>query len=178
MTNTPQNEMSSRHTTKIKVYAIDDSDLIIRGIKNTIESAPERDFKFVGSDYRDAPDLVRRIKESEAEIVLVDILLGDVYRPEDIYNYPEKSGLEVIKKLRQKLGRHVKILAITQSPIFRLQAINAGANDFILKGLTNVELCQGLRNKFGHYLEDIFVLFCVIIRFITFEVNDPKDFLI
>ncbi|WP_455202473.1 response regulator [Kaarinaea lacus] len=74
------------------------------------------------------------ITDNEFDLVVLDI------------NLPKMSGLEVLRNIR-KLGRHTPVLLLTarDSVPDRVEGLDSGADDYIVKPVDLDELCARLR---------------------------------
>ncbi|GAB6108478.1 response regulator transcription factor [Fusibacter bizertensis] len=124
---------NSLHT--IKVLIADDHDLIRQGLKSII--AYEKDMVVTG-EAANGEEVFTMLELYKPDVLLMDI------------NMPIMSGIEVLKKL--KLANNtVKVLLLTVESDKKtiLQAIEIGAEGYILKGSSTEELLEGIRRVFG-----------------------------
>ncbi len=130
---------------KIKVFIVEDTEIGVEGMIRLIELNPEKDLEYVGSCSMNKPDLPVRIKNSGADVVVIDVVLGTGIHPEEITRQQERNGIAAIKAIRQSLEQKIKILALTLWPQFRDEALDAGADGFHLKAATNDEIRLAIR---------------------------------
>jgi len=110
-------------------YAIllaDDHVIVRRGIRRMIEENP--DFEVVG-EAGDGIDLLRILKESRADMVILDISM------------PNLRGIDAIREIKAVRPK-AKILIVTmhKDKEYLLQSLAAGADGYFLKKDANTEL--------------------------------------
>ena len=115
----------------IKIIIADDHTFLREGIKKTIHD--EIDMKIIG-EASNATDAVNLIKDSDADIAIVDISM------------PGKSGLDVLKDLKA-LKRKFKVLILSMHPEdrFAIRALKAGAVGYLTKESAPDELVKAIR---------------------------------
>jgi len=115
----------------IKVFIIDDHQLIIDGIKSVLEE--EVDMMYCGgaNNMNEALDFVRR---NTIDVVLVDV------------NMPGGSGIETALKLKGQ-SPDIKIIALTMHEDIQVikEMIEAGASGYILKRSNMNEVLDAIR---------------------------------
>jgi two-component system, NarL family, nitrate/nitrite response regulator NarL len=124
---------------RIRVAIVDDHPMVREGVAHVI--ADEAGFEVVakGGTSHDAVEIVR--------IHNPDILVLDISIP--------GGGISALQSI-VKLGKNSKVLMLTvsddQSDVF--DALNLGAQGYVLKGISGPELIQALRAVHfdGHYL--------------------------
>lgn len=112
-----------------KIVIVDDSDFS-RGIMNKIVT--DAGYNVVGEAGR-ADQAMQVINERKPHIVITDIVM------------PEISGIELTEKIRQKFD-HIAVIivsSLSQEHIV-LEAIGAGASDFIAKPIQGQQLLDSL----------------------------------
>lgn len=112
-----------------KIVIVDDSDFS-RGIMNKIVT--DAGYNVVGEAGR-ADQAMQVINERKPHIVITDIVM------------PEISGIELTEKIRQKFDQIAVIIvsSLSQEHIV-LEAIGAGASDFIAKPIQGQQLLDSL----------------------------------
>lgn len=108
-----------------RVLIVDDA-VFMRGLIKDVFSTP--DFEIVG-EATNGIEGVERFKELNPDIVIMDIVM------------PFKSGIEATREIR-RLSPDVVIImcsALGQETLV-MEAIEAGANDFIVKPFTKEEV--------------------------------------
>jgi DNA-binding NarL/FixJ family response regulator len=119
----------------IKVLIADDHPLIIAGVRRTIEQS--EDFEVVG-EARSAPELMNLIERRSPEVVLLDLRM------------PGVSGVEHIEQIRARWPeiKVVVLSACDDRPSIE-GALQAGANAYMLKTTTPVDIASVLRQVSG-----------------------------
>lgn len=151
------NSENSSHT--IKVLIADDHDLIRQGLKSII--AYEKDMVVTG-EAANGEEVFTMLELYKPDVLLMDI------------NMPIMSGIEVLKRL--KLANNaVKVLLLTVESDKKtiLQAIEIGAEGYILKGSSTEELLDGIRRVFSdeNYIDKSLVT--LLFKRVTH--NDPEN---
>jgi DNA-binding NarL/FixJ family response regulator len=115
----------------IRVLIADDHPLIIAGVRRTIEQS--EDFEVVG-EARSAPELMNLIERRSPDLVLLDLRM------------PGVSGVEHIEAIRERWPdiKVVVLSACDDRPSID-SALNAGANAYMLKTTTAIDICSVLR---------------------------------
>lgn len=115
----------------IKIIIADDHTFLREGIKKTIHD--EIDMKIIG-EASNAADAVNLIKDSDADIAIVDISM------------PGKSGLDVLKDLKA-LKKKFRVLILSMHPEdrFAIRALKAGASGYLTKESAPDELVKAIR---------------------------------
>jgi DNA-binding NarL/FixJ family response regulator len=122
-------------TSAIKVLIADDHPLIIAGVRRTIEQS--EDFEVVG-EARSAPELMTLIDRRNPDIVLLDLRM------------PGVVGVEHIEQIRGRWPE-VKVVVLSacdDRPSIE-SALHAGANAYMLKTTTPVDIASVLRQVSG-----------------------------
>ena len=123
--------MPSDSARQIRVYILDDHDLVRRGLRDLLAAA--RDIMVVGesSSVETAPQSILR---SDADVMLLDLHLAD------------GSGIEVCRRVRA-VNPSVKGLLLTAADDEEaaLAAIVAGAAGYAIKAASNVDLVGTVR---------------------------------
>ncbi|MCX7958518.1 MAG: response regulator [Deltaproteobacteria bacterium] len=101
-----------------KVLIVDDA-VFMRGLIKDVFSSPE--YEIVG-EATNGIEGVEKFKELKPDIIIMDIVM------------PFKSGIEAAREIRQLSGSVIIIMcsALGQETLV-MEAIEAGANDFIVK---------------------------------------------
>jgi DNA-binding NarL/FixJ family response regulator len=118
----------------IKVLIADDHDLIRQGLKTIISYEPDL---LVTGEACDGYETLALIGQYHPDIILMDI------------NMPRKNGIEVLKELKSQ-GTEVKIILLTVESDRKtiMEAIEIGADGYILKGSTMNELLEAIRSVY------------------------------
>ncbi len=124
---------------KIRVAIVDDHPMVREGVAHVIASEAGFEVVAKGGTANDAVEIVR--------IQNPDILVLDVSIP--------GGGIAALQAIA-KLGKSSKVLMLTVSDDEAdvMNALNFGAQGYVLKGISGPELIQALRAVFidGHYL--------------------------
>ncbi|WP_114855775.1 response regulator transcription factor [Brachybacterium sp. YJGR34] len=118
----------------IRVYIVDDQDMIRTGIRTILAAA--EGIEVVG----DAPDglaALAAIEDESPDVVLLDIRM------------PGIDGVEVTRRLRAREdAARLKIIILTTFELDQhvMDALQAGADGFLGKGVGPEELAQGIRD--------------------------------
>lgn len=117
--------------TKVKILIADDHDLIRQGLKSILNYEP--DFMVTG-EASNGEEALKFITLYKPDLLLMDI------------NMPVMSGIEVLKKIKNE-GLPVKVILLTVESDKKtiLEAIEIGADGYILKGSSTQELVEGIR---------------------------------
>jgi serine/threonine protein kinase len=116
---------------KIRVYIVDDNDVIIEAIKQTLQRF--EDVQVVGG-ARNANQALTAVIDLKPEIVLMDLEM------------PEMDGIAATKLLKEKLPKsHVLMMSSNQNERDIVAALRAGAEGFILKKFENNSLPLAVR---------------------------------
>lgn len=122
-------------TSAIRVLIADDHPLIIAGVRRTIEQS--EDFEVVG-EARSAPELMTLIERRNPDIVLLDLRM------------PGVVGVEHIEQVRAHWPEvKVVILSACDDRPSIESALQAGANAYMLKTTTPVDIASVLRQVSG-----------------------------
>jgi NarL family two-component system response regulator LiaR len=114
----------------INVLIVDDHAVVRQGLRMLLESQPQ--IKVVG----EAPDgalAVEMAQKLEPDVILMDLLM------------PGMSGIEAIRRLRElKIPSKVLVLTSTLEDQLVKQALQAGAQGYVLKAIRSAELVQSI----------------------------------
>src|SRR6185369_3509502 len=120
---------------KIKVLIVDDHPVVRKGLQSCLSS--KDNLKIVG-EASDGNDAVRKVKELQPDIVLMDISM------------PNMDGLAVTEALR-KQAPQVKVLVLSmegkRDAVLRI--IKAGARGYVLKDAPPEELVRAIETVQG-----------------------------
>lgn len=114
----------------IRTYIIDDHLMVIAGIQALLEGSSVVEIAGSASDGFVA---LEALKTSDAEVVLLDINLGDL------------DGIELCRQLK-KMRPGLKILGLStfKERSFITRMLEAGASGYLLKNATREELEEGI----------------------------------
>lgn len=136
---------------QVRVFLLDDHELVRRGIRGLVEAAPG--FVVVG-ESGSAPAAARAIARLQPDVALLDVRL------------PDGSGIEVCREIARS-APDVRALMVTtfDDDDARLGAALAGAAGFVLKDISGAALVDALRRVAdGERLLDLAEVMSVIRR--------------
>jgi DNA-binding NarL/FixJ family response regulator len=149
MTNSSSGQARAIPSHPIRVFIVDDDVSRVDAVERTINKTPQGDMVFVGSHLANTEDLPERVKDSEADVVIVDVVLEYGASPDIIRkkNQPKEwNGIEAVRTLRNALAQRIKIIVWTHWKFrFEREAFAAGADDYRFKNLSNDELRSAIR---------------------------------
>ena len=116
--------------TAIQIMLVDDYELARHGLKTMLEMEPDlRVMATLGS----AEELLRHPDLCRADVVILDVQL------------PGMDGIEAIPRVRQ-VNSEAKILMMSSySGAFPYQALQAGADGYLMKGSRQVEIASAIK---------------------------------
>lgn len=115
----------------IRVAIADDHAIVRRGLKEILAGEPDMR---VGGEAADAQELFHLLDRKVCDVVVLDITM------------PGKSGLEVLKELKQDRPRlPVLVLTMHAEDQFGVRAIRAGAVGYLTKESAPSELIRAIR---------------------------------
>ncbi|MGP0628308.1 response regulator [Nitrospina sp. 32_T5] len=115
----------------IKVLVADDHEVVRQGIKTILATTP--DLRVVG-EARDGVEVLKKIKEMEIDVVLLD------------FDMPRKSGLEILIEIKAiKPQIPILILSIFPEKHYGLRFLKAGASGYLGKASVSVQLVEAVR---------------------------------
>jgi len=119
----------------MKVLIADDHPVVRQGLRQML--AVESELTVVG-EARNGQEVVDLSKRIAWDVAVLD------------YNMPGKSGLELIKELRQRYpGRAVLILSMYPEDRYAVRALRAGAAGYLTKESAPEELVSAIRKVAG-----------------------------
>lgn len=123
--------MSESIKKQIKVLIADDHDLIRQGLKTIISYEPDL---IVSGEACDGYEVLSLIGQYQPNVLLMDI------------NMPGKNGIEVLKEMKEKHS-DIKVVLLTVESDRRtiMEAIEIGADGYVLKGSSTTELLEAIR---------------------------------
>ena len=118
----------------IKVIVVDDHSLIREGLNRIISF--EEDLMITG-EFSSGEELLKNIDIKECNVVLLDI------------NMPIKSGIETLRELKA-MSNELKVVMLTVENDRKtiMQAIELGADAYILKESAGAEVVNAIRNVY------------------------------
>ena len=119
------------HSRLIRLLAVDDHELLRRGIAALVEGEPDMKLVAEASNGRDA---VQRFRSHVPDVTLMDLQM------------PEMSGLDAIIAIRGEFpDARIIVLTTYSGDVQATRALQAGARGYVLKSLVNKELLQAIR---------------------------------
>lgn len=123
--------VATQKTEVLRVVLVDDHVLVRHGLRSLLESTGH---VTVVGEAGDAQEAMRVVVGTQPDVVLLDLRLG------------QEDGLEVAEACREQ-APDVRVLVVSAaggSPQLRA-ALSAGADGYLLKGVTARQLVDGLR---------------------------------
>ncbi|WP_339875914.1 response regulator transcription factor [uncultured Algoriphagus sp.] len=119
----------------IKIVLADDHELVRDGIKSLLES--EQEFQVI-DEASDGIEALKVIVEQHPDLLIVDIRM------------PKMNGLEVVKEMTKSFPKIKKlVLSMHDSEEYVVEAIQAGADGYLLKGSSKSEFLKALHTISG-----------------------------
>jgi DNA-binding NarL/FixJ family response regulator len=116
---------------KTKVIIVDDHPIIRQGLAELINNEPDL---IVCGQAEDAPEALVKIKESEPDLVIVDISLK------------ETSGMELIKDIKaQYPNLPVLVLSMHDEALYAERMLRAGAKGYVMKAEATEKVIVAIR---------------------------------
>jgi DNA-binding NarL/FixJ family response regulator len=125
--------------TKIRIFVVDDHQVTIGGIRDMVQSTPEKDLVLCQSLPSPTAELPGLIQESGTNVVLMDLKFSG-----------KLTGIAAIRNIRRKIGSKVGIIAFTAHGEYRQDCLDAGADDYRLKEATHDVLRRTIRTCTEH----------------------------
>jgi two-component system response regulator NreC len=114
-----------------RVLVVDDHAVVRSGIRSLL--AAESDFEVVG-EASDARDAIFEARTLQPDVILLDVVM------------PGESGIEVLPKLRREApGAKVLILSMQDDPRYVREALDQGADGYLLKDAADGEVVGAVR---------------------------------
>lgn len=126
------NKMGEENFMSTKVMLVDDHALIREGIKQLLEFDGSID---VIEQASDGAECLEKLQHVQPDILLLDI------------NMPNVNGIEVLEEIKKK-NNPVKVLMLTvhSEAEYLVQAVDIGANGYILKDSGSEELKKAIQS--------------------------------
>ncbi len=114
----------------IRILMLEDSSEDVLYYSMLLEKSFEEPIKIDSADTKKGAKLL--IAQNEYSLVLLDL------------NVPDGNGVETVKEFREELGNKKPIIVLTgvSDSNSRIQALLAGADDYMVKGRDNEALCE------------------------------------
>ncbi|MHB8780176.1 MAG: response regulator [Candidatus Geothermincolia bacterium] len=122
---------------RIKVFIIDDHEIVRTGLRLMLKTAP--DMELVG-EAACGEDALRLVSEQSPDVLLVDVRLPDI------------SGIEVVRRLKGMSGAdgpEALMLTVYDDPDLAVEAMRAGALGFLLKDCGRHQLLTAIRSSYA-----------------------------
>jgi two-component system KDP operon response regulator KdpE len=111
-----------------KILVVDDEPQIRRVLRTTLTG-----MGYVVSDASDGNSALEELREVRPDLVLLD------------YNLPGQSGLEICRQIRETSDVAIIMLTVRNSERDKIDALDAGADDYITKPFSTPELMARVR---------------------------------
>ncbi len=119
----------------IRVVIADDHTLVREGLKQLLKAAGGID---VIGEARDGHDLLKAIRESDFDVLLLDMSM------------PGKSGMELIKQVKSEKPRlRILVLSMHQEHQYAVRAIKSGASGYLTKDSASTQLVSAIEKVAG-----------------------------
>ncbi|HXA76550.1 MAG TPA: response regulator transcription factor [Candidatus Acidoferrales bacterium] len=117
----------------LKVLLVDDDPLVRRALRTTLTSAG-----YAVVEAWTGEDALEKISAESADVILLDLKM------------PGMGGLEACRRIREVADTPIMVISILRTEEFRVQASDAGADDYLVKpfGIQDlVSRIQALRRR-------------------------------
>lgn len=115
----------------IKILIVDDHAIVREGLNHLLQT--EQDMRVAGMAV-DASTAIRFLSETSVDVIILDI------------NMPGKSGLDLIKDLKQmQPNARILILSMYPEDRFAMRAVIAGASGYLTKEMASEEIVTAIR---------------------------------
>ena len=115
----------------MKVLIADDHTIVREGLKKILSNVPEVESV---EEAENGQEVLDKVTKAKFDIVILDISM------------PGKSGLEVLKELKQKKSNlAVLILSVHPEEQYAIRALKSGASGYISKSSASEELVKAIR---------------------------------
>jgi two-component system, OmpR family, KDP operon response regulator KdpE len=100
----------------VRILIVDDEPQIRRVMRATLSGAG-----YLVADARSGEEALEKLRDERSDLVLLDV------------NLPGISGIETCRKIRAQSGAHVLMVTVRNSDQDAVEALDAGADDYITK---------------------------------------------
>jgi two-component system, NarL family, invasion response regulator UvrY len=115
----------------IRILIADDHTIVREGLKQIIAEVPDMEVTDVACDGQEA---VNKALKNDFNVIILDISM------------PVKTGLDVLKELREKRpGLNILVLSIYPEEHYALRVLKAGASGYLTKESAPEELITAIR---------------------------------
>jgi DNA-binding NarL/FixJ family response regulator len=119
----------------IRVVIADDHTIVREGLKQLLFAASDVE---VVDEARDGHDVLRIARESEFEVLLLDLSM------------PGKAGMDLIKQVKgEKPKLRILVLSMHAEHQYAVRAIRAGASGYLTKDSASTQLLSAIRKVAG-----------------------------
>jgi DNA-binding NarL/FixJ family response regulator len=116
----------------ISVFLVDDHPVVVEGLRKVLATAGDID---VTGEAHDAATALERARTLQPDVILLDLRM------------PGASGIQATRRLRDQGGRSVVIILTSYGDeAYVRQALEAGADGYLLKSTPPEELIAAIRN--------------------------------
>ena len=120
---------------KKRIVIADDHTILREGLKALLSSDPE--LEAVG-EAEDGQEVIRVVENLKPSLVLMDLSM------------PRMNGMDAIKEIKKRSPEtKVLVLTVHKTDEYILATLQAGADGYVLKDSTNVELRMAIKNVLG-----------------------------
>jgi DNA-binding NarL/FixJ family response regulator len=120
--------MSEKH----KIIIADDHRILREGLRALLSSDPELE---VVGEAEDGQEAIRVVEKFKPGLVLMDLSM------------PRMNGMDAIKEIKKRSpDTKVLVLTVHKTDEYILATLQAGADGYVLKDSTNVELRMAIKN--------------------------------
>ena len=142
---------------KIRVLIVEDQSVVREGLAAMLSFSP--DIEVVGQ-AKDGIEAVEVVEKANPDVILLDLMM------------PRQDGLTTIPILKEKLPSvHILILTSFAENEMVYKAIKAGAEGYMLKDATHVQLLQAI----GDVAQGQATLYPSIAMQVIREINSPSE---
>lgn len=119
---------------QMRIMIADDHEIIVQGIKSVLEM--EDDIKIVATAHH-GNEVVDQVHSLIPDVLLLDMSM------------PQKDGMTILKEIKEAgFKTKVIILTVDNSPDTIEKAIDCGADGYVLKESTTVEIVEAIRTVY------------------------------
>ena len=142
---------------KIRVLIVEDQAVVREGFAAILSF--QNDIEVVGQ-ARDGIEAVQMLGETKPDVILLDLVM------------PRQDGITTIPIIKEKLpDAHILVLTSFADNERVYQAIKSGAQGYMLKDATHVQLLQGIRDV----AQGLSTLYPSIAMRVIRELNNPTE---
>jgi two-component system KDP operon response regulator KdpE len=123
-------------TTSAAILVIDDEAQIRRTLRTTLAGAGYRVL-----DARNGEEALLKIREETPDLLIIDI------------NMPGMSGFEVCREIREASDAPIIMLSVRSGERDKVRALDAGADDYVVKPFSTQELLARIRANLRRQLQ-------------------------